>query len=78
MLNSLNPPSLETRRKVLKLSLLYTIVNNLAVFLEAPNLLYSIVCYPYSTHYMHELSFVTFYGYIHPSIFTLLLLHLLP
>jgi len=46
MLNSLNLPSLETRRKVLKLSLLYiivymyviadTIINNLAVFPEVP------------------------------------------
>jgi len=51
---------LETRRKVLKLSWLYIIANNLAVFVEAPNLLCSLL--PYSTQ-VHELSLVTFYGY---------------
>jgi len=37
-------------KPILKLSLLYTVVNNLAVFLEAPNLLYSLLPLLYSLY----------------------------
>ena len=62
MLSSLNLPSLESRRKTLKLSLLYKIVNNLTVFPEAP-LTSHVVHYPYSTRYVHELSFCNLNGH---------------
>ena len=52
IVNSLNLPSLEDRMKILKQSLLYMIINNLAVFTEAP-LKSCAVHYPYSTHYVH-------------------------
>ncbi len=54
MLNSLNLPSLATRRKVINLSLMYKIANGLAMFPEAP---LSSVHHPYATRYVHNLSF---------------------
>ena len=62
ILNSLNLPSLETRRKVQKLTLLYKFVNNLAVFPEAP-LTFRAVNYPYSTRNVHNLSFCDLHGH---------------
>ena len=62
ILNSLNLPSLETRRKVQKLILLYKFVNNLALFPEAP-LTFRTVNYPYSTRNVHDLSFCNLHGH---------------
>ena len=62
ILNSLNLPSLETRRKVQKLILLYKFVNNLALFPEAP-LIFHTVNYPYSTRNVHDLSFCNLHGH---------------
>ena len=65
-------------KPVLKLSLLYTIVNNLAVFPEASNLSCCVVCYPYSTHlYAWIVICNLLWVYIHPSMFTLTSLILL-
>ena len=62
ILNSLNLPSLETRRKVQKLILLYKFVNNLALFPEAP-LTFCTVNYLYSTCNVHNLSFCNLHGH---------------
>ena len=62
ILNSLNLPSLETRRKVQKLTLLYKFVNNLAVFPETP-LTFRTVNYSYSTRNVHNLSFCNLHGH---------------
>ena len=48
--------------KVLMAALLYKIVNNLTVFPEAP-LTSRVVHYPYSTRYVHELSFCNLNGH---------------
>ena len=66
MLNLLNLPELQTRRKILKLSLLYKFVNNLAYFPEAPFDHRDIY---YSTRNSHSLSFSNLhcrtYQYLH-------------
>ena len=59
MLNLLNLPELQTRRKLLKLSLLYKFVNNLAFFPEAPLDHRDIY---YSTRNSHSLSFSNLHG----------------
>ena len=59
MLKLFNLPELQTRRKILKLSLLYKFVNNLAFFPEAPLDHRDIY---YSTRKSHSLSFSNLHG----------------
>ena len=61
MLNLLSLPTLETRRKVAKLSMMYKIVNNLVVFPESSALLQPLNN-PYCTRFTHNLSFSNFQG----------------
>lgn len=62
MLNSLDLPSLQTRRKVQKLSLLYKIINAEAEFPEAPLTSRTVSCW-YPTRSVDNLSFCNLYGH---------------
>ena len=56
MLEALELPTLKTRRKVQKLTMMYKFVNNLAVF-PVSSSLFQPVHNPYSTRYTHNMSY---------------------